>query len=111
MASTARARSSVSSSTTPPIASRTRTSVSPLATRFAADAALRRRRESWPPISTPRALPPKTTAMEPMISAWSRSFITSALRSVNRSCQDSTWPFLSGTAAQMSGIPFEPAET
>ena len=58
IASTARASSSVSSRTAPPIASRTRTSVSPSATLRAAAAALRSRRESWPPISTPSALPP-----------------------------------------------------
>ncbi len=105
MASTARARSSVSSRTTPPMASRTRTSVSPLATWFAAAAALRSRPDSCPPISTPSALPPKTTETEPMTSAWSRSFITSVERSGIWLCRDSTCPSLVGTAAQMSGAP------
>lgn len=105
MASTALARSSVSSRTTPPIASRTRTSVSPLATWFAAAAALRSRRESCPPMSTPSALPPRTTAMEPITRAWSRSLRMSVLRSVKPVCRDITCPSLSGIAAQMSGTP------
>ena len=44
--------------------------------RLAAAAALRSRRESWPPMSTPSAQPPKTTEIEPMTRAWSRSFMT-----------------------------------
>ena len=105
IASTALARSSVSSRTTPPIASRTRTSVSPLATRLAALAAFRSRRDRWPPMSTPSALPPSTTAMEPITRAWSRSLRMSELRSVKPECSDITCPFFSGTAAQMSGDP------
>ena len=77
----------------------------PWATSLAAVAALRSRRDSWPPISTPSAQPPKTTEIEPMTSAWSRSFMTVALRSVNRECSDRTSPSASGTAAQMSGTP------
>ncbi len=88
------------------MASRTRTSDWPPATWFAAAAALRSRRDSWPPMSTPSALPPRTTAMEPMIRAWSRSLRMSVLRSVNPVCSDSTFPPLTGTAAQMSGTPF-----
>ncbi len=90
MASTALARSSVSSRTTPPMESRTRTSVSPLATWLAALAALRSRRDRCPPTSTPSALPPSTTAMEPITRAWSRSWRMSELRSVKPECSDIT---------------------
>ncbi len=102
-ASTARASSSVSSRTTPPIASRTRTSVLPWATFPAAVAALRRRRESRPPISTPSAEPPNTTETEPTTSASSSRFMIVALRSGYGVCSDMTSPFASGTAAHTSG--------
>ncbi len=110
-ASTARASSSVSSRTTPPTASPTRTSVCPWATRPAAAAALRSRRESRPPMSTPSAQPPKTTETEPMISARSRSSMIVAERSANRVCSERTSPLASGRAAQTSGTPSAPCST
>lgn len=87
------------------MASLTRTSVLPCATFRAAAAALRSRREICPPISTPRAQPPKTTETEPMTSARSRSFMIVALRPANWVCRESTSPLERGTAAQMSGAP------
>lgn len=62
-------------------------------------------------MSTPRAEPPKTTAMEPMSRAWSRSRITAELWSVKSVCRDRTRLSFSGTAAQMSGTPFSPSDT
>ena len=106
MASTARARSSVSSRTTPPMASPTRTS------RVAAARPGSRRsppcaagRESWPPISTPRAQPPKTTAIEPMSRARSRSSMTLALRSVKRVCRERSGRAAAAWPPRSSGAP------
>ncbi len=62
-------------------------------------------------MSTPSALPPSTTAIEPITRAWSRSLRMSALRSVKPECSDITCPSLSGTAAQMCVTPFGCSET
>ncbi len=86
------------------MASRTRTSESPSASLRAAVAALRSRRESWSPMSTPSAIPPSTTETEPRISTRSRSSRT-AKRSWKRVWTDSTLPSRSGTDAHTSGLP------
>ncbi len=83
----------------------------PWATLPAAVAALRSLRDSWPPISTPSALPPTTTETEPMTSARSRSSMILELRSANRVCSDRTSPLASGTAAQTSGTPLPYSST
>ena len=79
--------------------------VSPSATLPAAAAALRSRRDSWPPISTPSAQPPKTTETRADDQGPVEVAHDVALRSAKRLCRDRTSPFLTGTAAQTSGTP------